>query len=159
MSDVSRFVLDTNVISSLIAVDWLDGVECWLPEREVHASRRVWEEIQVRWDLAEPEWLELQSVDLDGVQDDFPGSISPQDWSCIVLAESEAKACVVTNDTGMHTVADRRETPWMWGTAFVLSTFKQCGITKPELSAGTEEYADDLGLNEEIVAEIRAAEK
>jgi hypothetical protein len=159
MSEVAHFVLDTNVISSLIPVDWLHGVERWVPEREVHAPRRVWEEIQSHWDLDEPEWLDVQQVDLDGVRDDYPGSIGPADWSCIVFAESTPDACVVTNDIGMHTVADRRETPWMWGTAFVLSSFKRCGITKPELSAGTEEYADDLGLDEEIVAEIRGAEK
>jgi len=59
----------------------------------------------------------------------------------------------------MHTVADRRETPWMWGTAFVLSTFKRCGISKAELSAGTAEYADNLGLSEEVIAEMRGIEK
>jgi hypothetical protein len=98
-------------------------------------------------------------VAIPGTEDDGPGAIGPPDWSRIVLAESLTGGCVVTNDTGTYSVADRREMPWMRGTAFLLRTFKRRGVTKGYLSANVDAYAADLHLAGEVVDEMRAAEK
>lgn len=76
----------------------------------------------------------------------------------MLLAE-RVDGVVVTNDQAMHTVAEERGVSWAWGTAFCLDTFDRCGIAQDELDAGIEEYAADLGLGQEIVSELEAAEK
>jgi len=105
MTEVEHFVLDTNVISSLIAVDWLQGVKYWLPEREVLAPRRVWKEIQSHWDLDEPEWLDVKQVDLDGIRDDYPGSISlpySRSRTRIPVSSRTTPECTPSPTAGRH---------------------------------------------------------
>lgn len=159
MTEVDCFVLDTNVISSFYAVGWLSGLETWHSDYEIVAPERIWAEVQDYWSLDPPEWLQITSVDLEGAEDDHPGSISLPDWSCVILAESVEQRCIVTNDQGIRSVAKRRETPCIWGTRYLISTFERCGISEAELDDGQEEYADDLGLSNEVIEEIEGAEK
>lgn len=158
MADTEVFILDTSVISSYHAVEWLGGVACWTPQHSLFAPARVWTEFADYWDVDQPDWLEIQEVSLEDEQVQGPGTLSVPDWACVLLAES-VDGTVVTNDQAMHTVTENREQPWEWGTAFLLDTFDRCGISQNELDAGIEAYATDLGLNSEIVAVLEAAEK
>jgi hypothetical protein len=158
MTDAAAFVLDTSVISSFHAVEWLDGIACWTPQYSLVAPARVWDEFADYWDVEQPSWLEIRDVPLEGEEVNAPGALSVPDWACVLLAE-RVDGVVVTNDQAMHTVAESREVPWTWGTAFCLETFDRCGISQEELDAGIEGYAADLGLSHEIVSVLDDAEK
>lgn len=159
MTEVENFVLDNNVLSSFHLVDWLDRVSIWTQSREVLAPERVWSEFQEYWGADLPDWLNLKRVNLEKPRVQAPGALSPADWACIIVAEEIGDACVVTNDQAMQTTAERRDVSYQWGTQFLLSTFKQCGISKSELDRGIENYSSDLGLGQDIKKELYSAEK
>lgn len=158
MTDGATFVLDTNVISSFYAVDWLESLEFWRPERKLLAPDRVWSEFEDYADATRPPWLKTRAVDLQAPRVDAPGALAPADWACVVLAES-SEGRLVTNDRAMHAVAAERGVQFMWGTQLLLKTFHGCGITERELRTRLDEYARDLGLGEGVTAEVRSAEK
>ncbi|MWG35019.1 hypothetical protein [Halomarina oriensis] len=158
MSEPAGFVLDTNVISSFFAVDWLEALLFWDPTHDLYAPTRVWDEFSAYHDTTQPEWLTLQSVNLETVEVEAPMRLAVADWACIILAEA-TNCCVVTNDRAMHDAAERRGVDFQWETQYLLSTFYGCGLSKSQLDIGLPEYADDLGLNEEVVADVRDAEK
>lgn len=158
MSNPAGFVLDTNVLSSFFAVDWLDSVAFWSPDYALHAPERVWNEFTAYHGASVPKWLTVDTVDLETIEVEAPMRLAVADWACIILADTN-DYCVVTNDRAMHDAADRRGVDFQWGTQFLLSTFHGCGLSKQELDAGLGEYADDLGLSGEVTAEVSAAEK
>lgn len=159
MGEPEQFILDTNVLSSFYAVNWLEGTKCWCPERSLLAPKRVWTEFSEYWDADHPEWLNIQEVDLDSPRVQLPGALALADWACIILAESVEEACVITNDKGMHTVAEQRDVAYSWGTRFLLDTFHRCGISEKELTNGIDSYSSDLGLGSGVVGELEKAEK
>jgi rRNA-processing protein FCF1 len=152
-------VLDTNVLSSFHTAGWFDGLGTWPPDTEVLATEAVWLEFQEYASIEQPDWLGVEAVDLDRIETRTPGALAPADWSCLALVDAREGARLVTNDRGIHTVAQRRDVPFEWGTRFLLRTFQRCGLTRATLDAGQDVYIDDLGLPEEVAAEIRTATK
>lgn len=159
MGGQDRYVLDTNVLSSFRFAGWFDAFDIWLPENELAAPEAVWEEFYDRWDQGRPEWITVESVDLEDVETDVPGAIDPNDWRCVVLVERSEDAQLVSNDKGIHSVADHRDTSVEWGTRFLLRTFQRCGMSKSRLDEGASDYINDLHLPDEVADEIRDAEK
>lgn len=152
-------VVDTNVLSSFERVGWLSGMDVWTPEKEVITSELVWEELLDYAEIDCPRWLSVVGVDLSEITTEYPGSLAPADWSCIQLTQTHTDSVLITNDRAMHDVADQRGVEFEWGTRFLLSTFKECGIEEGELDQGVDEYRQDLGLPESVVAEINDSSK
>ncbi|MFC5972071.1 hypothetical protein ACFPYI_12090 [Halomarina salina] len=159
MSRPAGFILDTNVLSSFYAVDWLSNLSFWHPERMLWSPERVWTEFTAYHNAEQPSWLEIHDVALEDVEVEDPMRLATADWACIILAETMDDGCVVTNDRAMHDAAEQRDVSYQWGTQFLLSTFHGCGISELELSAGLSEYTTDLGLTDRVVAEVKSAEK
>lgn len=159
MTECEQFILDTNVISSFYSVGWLSSLDFWTPDTNLIAPERVWGEFEAYANATCPEWLETRNVDLDRARVAAPGALAPADWACIVLAESVETGCLVTNDRAMHDIAAERSVNYLWGTQFLLKTFHGCGISKIDLEAKFEPYADDLGLTEDIRSDVLSREK
>lgn len=159
MTNTVRYILDTNVLSSFHSAGWFEGLEIWYPDHEVIVSEEVWSEFTRHTDRSAPEWLRIETVDLDGIQTDRPGALAPADWTCIALGTRLEDSTIVTNDTGIRNVVERRSLRCEWGTLFLLRTFRKCGFSKSRLDAGVEQYVTDLWLPDDVAQEVRSAEK
>ena len=159
MTDIVRYILDTNVLSSFHSAGWFEGLAIWYPDHEVIVSGEVWSEFTKNADRSVPEWLRIETVDLDVIQTDRPRALAPADWSCIALGTRLENSIIVTNDTDVRKVAERRGLRYEWGTLVLLRTFRKCGFSKSRLDAGVEQYVTDLWLPDEVAQEVRSAEK
>lgn len=84
--------------------------------------------------------------------------MSKADWCCIVAAE-ENRAQLVTNDYALKNRAEERDIPTIWGTAFVIKTYRKCGISIDEFDNGLTAYVDDVTLPDDVAEELRGTEK
>jgi hypothetical protein len=159
MTNTVRYVLDTNVLSSFHSAGWFEGLEIWSPDYELIVSEAVWSEFMEYADRFVPDWLRIEVVDLGEIRTERPGDLAPADWTCIGLGTRLDDSVIVTNDTGIRNVVERRNLRCEWGTLFLLRTFRRCGISKSQLDDGAAQYISDLWLPDEVAQEIRSAEK
>lgn len=110
MSDAGILILDANVLASFDTAGWFDSFAFWTAEWEIVTAERVWDEYAVEQDIeAPPEWLTVETIDLNRIHAPTIGQLSRQDWSCIGLLETAATTKLVTNDSALKAIAEDRD--------------------------------------------------
>lgn len=153
------FVLDNSVLSALYRQDWLTGVKIHHPENRIATPEIVWNtEFSTEHELTRDfDWINVTPTD----RVPYTGtskSLSDPDLACLGLAE-KLDGTVVANDSRLIEAARARETSCYWGTAFLIETFEQCGISQTEFDSKKQEYTEDVYLPQRSKEQLFAAEK
>ncbi len=153
------FVLDNSVLSAFYRRDWLTAVEVHHPENEITVPDLVWnDEFSEEHELTRAfDWIDIQSTDRVPYTNTSK-SLSDPDLACLGLAE-RLDGTVVANDRRLIEAARARQTSCHWGTAFLLETFEQCGISQAEFDSEKQEYTDDVYLPQRSKEQLFAAKK
>lgn len=161
MSDRPVLILDNCVLSSLHCAGWLSAVRIWEQQYDIYVPQRVWEDefIPSRTIEAPPEVVDIVSGDLTAIDSEPIGQLSEPDWSCIVIAEGINNPQLITNDKTLKETASERGIATLWGTAFVMKTFKRCGISEADFDAGLSDYIEDVTLPDTVTRELADTEK
>jgi hypothetical protein len=160
MSEDELLVLDNNVFASFEAAGWFDAPAFWSQDYRIVTSELIWDEfIHDREIDAPPDWLSVESVDLDIVSTPAVGQLSRQDWSAVALLEETGGGRLVTNDKALLEVTEDRGHEAEWGTSFAIRTYERCGISVSEFEEGVEPYVEDLYLHPDVADELRSSEK
>lgn len=156
-----RVVLDTSVLSAFHTARWFDAIGFWRPNWAPTVSERAWtrEFVPNHGVDGRPDWLTVAAADLSRLAVRARGQLSKSDWTCRELAEHHERAMLVTNDSAMKNVAERRDLEVVWGTAFAKATYERCGMTPTEFEDGVSLYVDDVYLPQPVATVLATAEK
>lgn len=155
----SPIVLDNGVLSSFLVADWFENLDFVCPEKELVATKLVWEEeFEPHNTVSEvPSWMSVRNP-TERIHSNVPGKLSNPDWSCVALAEEE-EGTVITNDEPLKQTCHDRDIDVRWGTKFMIRVFKECGISQEEYEAGVPAYIDDVYLPPSVEDEVARQSK
>jgi hypothetical protein len=160
MSEDELLVLDNNVFASFEAAGWFDAPSFWSSKYRIVTSESIWDEFTYNREIGSPpDWLSVESADLDTVSTPAVGQLGRQDWSAVALLEEAGGGRVVTNDKALLEVTEDRGHEAEWGTSFAIRTYERCGISVSEFEGGVEPYIEDLYLRPDVADELRSSEK
>jgi hypothetical protein len=135
----------------------------WEDSFEIVTSEIIWnQEFEPNHDVegGKYPWIGIKEAPMSEVEAESIGALSKEDWSCIALAEAHSdESVVVTNDRRLRQVANERGLVGEWGGRFVIRTMKKCAISEQEYQTGIPPYAEDTNAPNDVVQDLKDAEK
>lgn len=160
MSESTRqLIIDNSVLSSFSISGWFQDISVWCPDYDVLTSRRIWKrEFKPHHNRPRPTWLSVKRANLSAIESRTV-KIGDADWSLIALAQESTDPIIVTNDRKLISVSEERGFERIWGTKFLIQTFKTCGISEESFEAGLPDYTGDVLLPNDVISTLESAEK